>query len=241
MVTMRPKLTVAAALAMTLAQMAPVHAADTPNADDIIKSLSPGAGAPTLTRGIRPAGQQPAQPATPVTTGPTTQPTLSSNTPAPNTAPGGSAPPASSPPAHVATGSTPPVMPPNNAVSPPATNVPNSGEANLTVPFASGSAAISPEAARVLDQLGEALTSPKLAGFRFRVEGHTDTVGPPEWNRALSARRAESVAYYLETRFHIDHARLMPAGMGEEGLLIATGPGVANAANRRVLVVNLGR
>jgi outer membrane protein OmpA-like peptidoglycan-associated protein len=116
----------------------------------------------------------------------------------------------------------------------------NRGEANLNVPFAFGSAAISPAAARVLDQLGEALTSPKLAEFKFRVEGHTDTVGPPDVNKTLSERRAASVDDYLATKYGIDRARLTPVGMGEDGLLVDTGPGVPNAANRRVLVVNLG-
>ncbi len=113
-------------------------------------------------------------------------------------------------------------------------------ESNLTVPFASGSSVVSPAAAHVLDQLGEALSSPKLADFKFRVEGHTDTVGSPEANKALSDQRAASVADYLVTKFKIDRARLTPVGMGQDGLLVATGPGVPNAANRRVLVVNLG-
>ena len=113
-------------------------------------------------------------------------------------------------------------------------------EANLNVPFASGSAAISPAAERVLDQLGQALTSPKLAEYKFRVEGHTDTVGAPDMNKALSEQRAASVTDYLATKFNIDRSRLTPVGMGEEGLLVATGQNVANSANRRVLVVNLG-
>jgi len=113
-------------------------------------------------------------------------------------------------------------------------------EANLNVPFASGSAAISPAAARVLDQLGEALANPRLAAFRFRVEGHTDTVGPPDMNKALSEQRAASVTEYLISRYNIDRARLTPVGMGEEGLLVETGPDVANSANRRVLIVNMG-
>jgi outer membrane protein OmpA-like peptidoglycan-associated protein len=113
-------------------------------------------------------------------------------------------------------------------------------ESNLNVPFASGSAEISPAAASVLDQLGQALTSPNLAGFKFRVEGHTDTTGAADMNKALSEQRAMAVTDYLATNFNIDRTRLTPVGMGEDGLLVETGPGVANAANRRVLVVNLG-
>jgi len=149
---------------------------------------------------------------------------------------GGQPPAVATPTAKAATGGmAKPVVAPGS----PSTGV--QGEANLTVPFASGSSAISPAATRVLDQLGQALTSPKLADFKFRVEGHTDTVGAPEMNKTLSEQRAASVTDYLATKFNIDRSRLQPVGMGEEGLLVATGPEVANAANRRVLVVNLGR
>jgi outer membrane protein OmpA-like peptidoglycan-associated protein len=115
----------------------------------------------------------------------------------------------------------------------------NQGEARLSVPFASGSAEISPAAARVLNELGKALSSPSLASYKFRVEGHTDTVGAPDTNKALSEQRANSVTEYLVTKFGIDRSRLTPVGMGEEGLLVATGPGVSNAANRQVRVVTL--
>ncbi len=115
----------------------------------------------------------------------------------------------------------------------------NQGEARLSIPFASGSAEISPVAARVLDELGKALTSPSLAGYKFRVEGHTDTVGAPDMNKTLSEQRANSVTDYLVTKFSIDRSRLTPVGMGEDGLLVATGPGVSNAANRQVRVVTL--
>lgn len=121
----------------------------------------------------------------------------------------------------------------------PAAQTANQGEARLSVPFASGSAAISPAAARVLDELGKALTSPTLAAYKFRVEGHTDTVGAPDMNKALSEQRANSVTEYLVTKFGIDRSRLTPVGMGEDGLLVATGPGVSNAANRQVRVVTL--
>jgi OOP family OmpA-OmpF porin len=244
MVTMRATLTVTAALAVVLAQSVPGYADDVPNSQQLIQSLSIN----NSTRGIH-IGKQiaPPPPVTPASTG--DAPAAVTSTTPPTTA--------TPDPASVSTMTAPPVLPPTNsppanpppanpppassvAVTPPVTNAPNSGEANLTVPFASGSSTISPDAARVLDQLGEALRSPQLEGQRFRVEGHTDTAGQPDLNRALSERRAQSVAEYLETRFHIDRSRLTPVGMGEEGLLIATGPGVSNAANRRVLVVNLG-
>ena len=57
---------------------------------------------------------------------------------------------------------------------------------SLTVTFASGSAELGPAAIGVLDNLGKALGSARLAGFRFRVEGHTDTVGQAGMNQMLS-------------------------------------------------------
>ena len=79
-----------------------------------------------------------------------------------------------------------------------------------------------------------------MTEYKFRVEGHTDTVGRPETNKVLSQQRAASVINYLMTKHGIDRSRLNAVGMGEDGLLVETGPGVPNSANRRVLVVNLG-
>jgi outer membrane protein OmpA-like peptidoglycan-associated protein len=190
-----PALAVILAAILAVFSWAPVRAADTPSASQIINDLTPGHGGAMTTRGIRLGGPPPAgtKPATATSTG--------------GGGGGGMARPA---------------------------------ESNLSVPFTTGSAAISPAAARVLDQLGEALSSPKLAEFKFRVEGHTDTVGQPEMNKTLSEQRAASVVEYLTTRHSIDRARLTPVGMGVEGLLVDTGPDVPSAANRRVLVVNLG-
>ena len=111
---------------------------------------------------------------------------------------------------------------------------------SLTVEFATGSADLTPQARHTLDQLGRALTSQDLAQFKFRIEGHTDTVGTPAANKTLSQRRADAVAAYLEQQFSVAAARLKAIGMGEEGLAVPTPPQTANAQNRRVKVVNLG-
>ena len=111
---------------------------------------------------------------------------------------------------------------------------------SLTVEFATGSADLTPQARQTLDQLGRALSSPDLAKFRFRIEGHTDTVGSAEANKALSQRRATAVAEYLQTNFGVTPTRLEAVGLGEEGLLVPTPPQTANAQNRRVKVIDLG-
>lgn len=111
---------------------------------------------------------------------------------------------------------------------------------SLNVEFATGSAEIGPAARRTLDALGRALSSKDLAQYRFRVEGHTDTAGSADVNRALSQRRADAVAVYLVQHDGIAPERLQSVGMGEERLAVPTPPQTPNAHNRRVNVVNLG-
>jgi outer membrane protein OmpA-like peptidoglycan-associated protein len=112
--------------------------------------------------------------------------------------------------------------------------------ADLTVQFATGSAELTPQATRVLDELGKALTSRDLSAYRFRIAGHTDTVGTPEMNKALSDQRAAAVAAYLESKFGVPAARLETVGMGEADLAVATPPQTPEPRNRRVQVINLG-
>ena len=111
---------------------------------------------------------------------------------------------------------------------------------NLNVDFATGSADLTPGARATLDQLGKALSSAQLGQYRFRIEGHTDTVGSAATNLTLSQQRAQAVAAYLEQTYGIQPSRLDAVGMGEQGLLVPTPPQTPNAANRRVEVINLG-
>jgi OmpA-OmpF porin, OOP family len=140
-------------------------------------------------------------------------------------------------------GTTPATPQPRVAASKPvavpaaATTAPS---VNLTVNFANGSAELTPAAINALDELGRALSSKDLAGYRFRIEGHTDTVGPHDYNRALSERRAEAVVDYVAKKYSVDPSRLQAIGMGEDGLLVPTPPQTPEPRNRRVQVINLG-
>ena len=111
---------------------------------------------------------------------------------------------------------------------------------NLTVDFPSGSAALTPKARASLDVLGSALSSSELSTFRFRIEGHTDTVGSSEDNRVLSQKRAEAVVNYLSAQYRIQPSRLEAIGMGQDSLLVQTPAQTPNAQNRRVQVIKLG-
>lgn len=123
----------------------------------------------------------------------------------------------------------------------PAQSQPPAGPSvSLNVQFATGSADLTPAARHVLDNLGKALSDQALASYRFRIEGHTDTVGTREYNKQLSDRRAAAVVAYLATNFHVDRTRVEAIGMGIDGLLIPTPDQTPEPRNRRVQVVNMG-
>lgn len=121
-----------------------------------------------------------------------------------------------------------------------ATAEPSGPAVNLTVNFATGSADLTPDAIRTLDELGRALSSKALAGYRFRIEGHTDTVGSQDYNHTLSEQRAAAVVEYVAKKFGVDPSKLQAVGMGEDGLLVQTPPQTPEPRNRRVQVINLG-
>ena len=110
----------------------------------------------------------------------------------------------------------------------------------LRVNFATGSATLTPEAEQVLANLGAALASPQLAGFRFRVEGHSDTVGGRAPNQSLSERRAQAVRNNLIQRHGIAANRLEAIGLGEQQPLVPTPDETPEPRNRRVQILNLG-
>ena len=110
----------------------------------------------------------------------------------------------------------------------------------LTVDFATGSTALRPQAEQTLDSLGHALTSPALEKFRFRIEGHTDTVGSAALNQTLSDERAKVVSAYLEQKYSIPASRLDAVGVGSSSLLVQTPDQTPEPRNRRVKIINLG-
>ncbi|MEE8393245.1 MAG: OmpA family protein [Rhodospirillales bacterium] len=109
---------------------------------------------------------------------------------------------------------------------------------DLRVNFEFASAVLTPEAKEALNSLGQALVSEELAGYRFRLEGHTDAVGSEPFNQALSEDRARAVKDYLVGSFNIGPSRLETAGYGESRLLDPSDP--FNDINRRVRISVIG-
>jgi len=107
----------------------------------------------------------------------------------------------------------------------------------LNIPFEFGSDELTGEARFTLDLLGQAMTSPELAGQVFRLEGHTDAVGSEDYNLNLSRRRALAVQRYLLDNFSLLSSQLPADGFGSAMPLPNLDP--EDGRNRRVEVVNL--
>ncbi len=219
-----------AALLIALSLATPGQAQQDPEAQRLIQQLSP-------TRGIRMPAADPGTATPPPTltpAAPEASPPLVS-TPGLGTLPDQPFTPQPLPPQAVVP--VPPAAPP-----PPRQTTAPAGVAavSITVNFASGSASLTPQAAATLASLGRALTSAELAPYRFRIEGHTDTVGDAGLNMALSQRRAEAVRDFLLKNFQVPPARLVAMGMGESQLLVPTPDNMPEPGNRRVQVLNLG-
>lgn len=100
--------------------------------------------------------------------------------------------------------------------------------------FAYDSDRLDGTATAYLAPLGEALASAELAPYRFLLAGNTDAAGRPDYNRALSLRRARSVRDHLASVHRIAPGRLLVAGFGSDYLRDAAHP--LSAVNRRVEV-----
>jgi outer membrane protein OmpA-like peptidoglycan-associated protein len=109
------------------------------------------------------------------------------------------------------------------------------GKASLLITFATGSADLTPETLQVLQTVAKALQSDRLAGFTFRIEGHADPRGTPEYNLKLSEERAQSVVAYLTGKLGVLPERLQPVGKGASELLNPQKPD--SIENRRVTIV----
>lgn len=95
----------------------------------------------------------------------------------------------------------------------------------------------------MLIRLAELLKSDELAGRKFRVEGHTDSVptdpsGPWESNWELSTERALNVLHYL-TDFGADESRFQVAGFSDTIPIASNDTEEGRAYNRRVDIVIL--
>jgi chemotaxis protein MotB len=110
--------------------------------------------------------------------------------------------------------------------------------------FRPGSAEVSIEDSRsLLQRISELLTSPALAGRKFRIEGHTDSLptdpkGPFATNWELSTARATNILHYL-VDFGAGEAQFQVAGFSNTVPLATNDTPEGRAYNRRVDIIIL--
>jgi len=101
------------------------------------------------------------------------------------------------------------------------------------------------EASRtLLASIAQLLSSPELAGRKFRIEGHTDALatapdGPFPTNWELSTARATNVLHYL-VDFGVDEKQFQVAGFADTVPLASNDTPEGRAYNRRVDLIILG-
>ena len=107
------------------------------------------------------------------------------------------------------------------------------------VHFAHDSAELDAAASSILDESGNALSD--RPNERVRVVGHADSVGPEDYNLALSLRRAQAVRDYLAGNFPaLDADRFQIAGAGESQPVADNTTGDGRRQNRRVEILPAG-
>jgi OmpA-OmpF porin, OOP family len=103
--------------------------------------------------------------------------------------------------------------------------------------FDTNSDRIRPESTPTLREIGEMLRA--YPDLRLLVEGHTDGVGQPAANQALSEKRASAVRNHLITEFGIAAARLESKGLGASVPAATNDTPEGRQTNRRVELVRL--
>lgn len=98
--------------------------------------------------------------------------------------------------------------------------------------FGSGSASLTAEAQASLRALAGLLSG----GGKVAIEGHTDSQGADDANRALSQRRADAVRRVLEEA-GVAGSRLRATGKGESAPVADNASAAGRALNRRVEII----
>jgi outer membrane protein OmpA-like peptidoglycan-associated protein len=103
--------------------------------------------------------------------------------------------------------------------------------AGRTINFSTGGASIGADNASLLDTLTAVATACKA--HKVEVAGHTDSVGKPESNQALSQKRADAVKAYWVAK-GVAAEGLVAKGYGETKPVEAVADETENAKNRRI-------
>jgi OOP family OmpA-OmpF porin len=101
--------------------------------------------------------------------------------------------------------------------------------------FATGKSEIQPESRPVLKEIASTLK--QHGDLKILIEGHTDNVGSPASNLALSDARAAAVKAALAADYGVDAARITTKGLGDTKPSVPNTSAAGRAQNRRVEIV----
>ena len=113
--------------------------------------------------------------------------------------------------------------------------------ADVSVTFAVNKAVLTADDKAQLDQLATTINTAR--GYILELTGGTDTTGSAEYNYALSQRRADTVANYLQTKYNIPPRKFYLVGIGKDQQVATDKTAAGRKQNRRVqirLLSNMG-
>ncbi len=105
---------------------------------------------------------------------------------------------------------------------------------DTSVTFAFDKVALTPADKRQLDTLAASLQSSRH--YLVQLTGGTDSVGDAQYNYALSQKRADAVAAYLQTKYGIAPHKFYLVGIGKDDAVASNKTTAGRAKNRRVEV-----
>jgi outer membrane protein OmpA-like peptidoglycan-associated protein len=103
------------------------------------------------------------------------------------------------------------------------------------ITFDTNKSVVKPESKASLDEIAKLLKQDPT--LKLKVVGHTDMVGSPEANMALSQARAEAVVQALVAEGGVTAARLKGYGVGPLAPVASNDTDAGRAKNRRVELV----
>ena len=110
---------------------------------------------------------------------------------------------------------------------------------NEKIYFVTGSDRLQPKSNQLLTDLNQVLLDHSNI-LKIQIAGHTDNLGDPESNKALSQSRAEAVQRFLVDH-GVDEDRLISKGFGDAYPIADNGTAEGRELNRRVEFVILQR
>ena len=102
--------------------------------------------------------------------------------------------------------------------------------------FAFDSAEVTEQGLTALREVGEKIRANSASVVDIDIIGHTDSIGPEDYNQQLSLRRATAMKDFLVSEQNIDAAIIDVSGMGESQPIADNATADGRALNRRVEV-----